>query len=176
MRRNYADSSFSASSAGSASGSDVYPHNGHRALGSITPSPSPPATTMSFVHYAPGGTDNRQSYSNSGSNFYSVPSPLSNTHVLHPPPQQQSLAQQQQHINTTQLPPLGQLSLYAGRQSPMMPSASGISHSSLASSISPASYERERDPRDRDFRESLPLTPLSADGRLNNRRSILTQQ
>ncbi|KAF8962756.1 hypothetical protein BDZ97DRAFT_1092582 [Flammula alnicola] len=177
IRRNYADSSFSASSTGSASGSDIYPHSGHHVLENMTPSPSPPASSMNFVHYAPGGADNRPPYSGTGSSFYSVPSPLSNPHVLHPPPQQQQQQQQQpqsQHMNTTQLPPLGQLSSYAGRLSPMVPSASPASHSSLASTLPPASYERERE-RDRDFRE-LPPTPLSAEPRLGGRRSILTQQ
>ncbi|KAF8199577.1 hypothetical protein BJ912DRAFT_1129641 [Pholiota molesta] len=180
-RRDYAESSFSASSTGSASGSDIYPHSSHRALDhDIKPSPSPPlaASNMNFVHYAPGGTNGRQAYPNAGNNFYSMPSPLSASHVLHPPPQQHqhqqplSQHQHQQHMNTTQLPPLDQLSSYAGR-SPMMPSS--VSHSVLASTVAPASYERERDARERDFRE-LPPTPLSADGRIGNRRSILTQQ
>ncbi|KAF9476684.1 hypothetical protein BDN70DRAFT_934821 [Pholiota conissans] len=174
IRRDYPDSSFSASSTGSASGgSDIYPHSSHRVV-DIKQSPSPPASNMSFVHYAPGGTNGRQAYSNPGNDFYSsMPSPLSASHVLNPPQQQQPLSQQQQHINTTQLPPLGHLSSYAGRLSPMMPSS--VSHSSLASAVTPnASYERERDARERDYRE-LPPTPLSADGRIGNRRSILTQ-
>ncbi|KAJ6531739.1 hypothetical protein B0H19DRAFT_1214104 [Mycena capillaripes] len=71
IRRNYDDSSFS--SAGSGSGSDAYPR-----LDESTPSPSPPASNMNFVHYSPG--DNNHSHYNApGSNsFYSVPSPLSN--------------------------------------------------------------------------------------------------
>ncbi|KAF9565221.1 hypothetical protein CPC08DRAFT_684180 [Agrocybe pediades] len=167
VRRNYADSSFSASSAGSASGSEVYPHTGQHVLDTATPSP-PPASNMNFVHYAPGGTENRNAYTGPASNFYSMPSPLSSSHVLQPqqPPPQ--------HINTNQLPPLGQLSSYAGRLSPMIPSASSLTHSSLSSTLTPASYERERE-RDRDFRE-LPPTPLSAEPRLASRRSILTQQ
>ncbi|KDR76327.1 hypothetical protein GALMADRAFT_247715 [Galerina marginata CBS 339.88] len=171
IRRNYADSSFSASSAGSASGSDIYPHSGQHVIDNMTPSPSPPASNMNFVHYAPGSADNRPPYSATGSSFYSVPSPLSNTHVLHPPQHQHPPAQ---HINTNQLPPLGQLSSYAGRMSPMMPPGSPVSHSSLTSTMPPASYERDRE-RDREYRE-LPPTPLSAEPRLTTRRSILTHQ
>lgn len=169
IRRNYADSSFSTSSAGSASGSDIYPHSGPHVVDNMTPSPSPPASNMNFVHYS-GGSDNRPPYSaGTASSFYSLPSPLSNPHVLQQAPPTQ-------HINTTQLPPLGQLSSYADRISPMMPSASSLTHSSLTSTLPPASYERERerDNRDRDYRE-LPPTPLSAEPRIN-RRSILTQQ
>ncbi|KAF7330504.1 hypothetical protein MVEN_02489800 [Mycena venus] len=73
IRRKYDDSSFS--SAGSASGSDVYPK-----LEDSTPSPSPPASNMNFVHYSPG--DNHSHYQAAGSNsFYSIPSPLSNPPV-----------------------------------------------------------------------------------------------
>ncbi|KAF8149847.1 hypothetical protein B0H34DRAFT_666911 [Crassisporium funariophilum] len=168
IRRNYADSSFSTSSAGSASGSDIYPHSGHHMLDTMTPSPSPPASNMNFVHYAPGGVDNRPPppYSGTASTFYNVPSPLSNPSVLHP-------QEQQQHMHVNQLPPLGQLSTYAGRLSPMVPTGSPITHSSLTSTIPPASYERERE-RERDMRD-LPPTPLSAEPR-HARRSILTQQ
>ncbi|PPQ76479.1 hypothetical protein CVT26_012554 [Gymnopilus dilepis] len=180
IRRSYPDSTFSASSAGSASGSDIYPHAGHPIVDHVTPSPSPPASAsnMSFVHYAPGGSDSRPPYSSTSNNFYSVPSPLSHPHILHHHDQQQSSMSQasaaSQHSAVNQLPPLGHLSSYAGRLSPMMPPGSPVSHSSLTSTYPPASYERERD-RDRDLRE-MPPTPLSAEApRLTNRRSILTQ-
>lgn len=165
IRRNYTESSFSTSSAGSASGSEVYAQSGHQVLENITPSPSPPASNMNFVHYAPGGSDNRQPYSGpAGNNFYSVPSPLSNTHVLHPPQQQHPSSSQ--HLSANQLPPLGQLSSYAERLSP--------SHSSMSSTLPAASYERERE-RERDYRE-LPPTPIAAEPRIASRRSIMSHQ
>ncbi|KAJ6619698.1 hypothetical protein B0H10DRAFT_2024503 [Mycena sp. CBHHK59/15] len=112
IRRNYDDSSFS--STGSGSGSDVYPR-----LDDQTPSPSPPASNMSFVHYSPG--DNHPHYPASGAGpFYSVPSPLSN-----PPVQPQS----SQHS-------------YPERVSPMH-SGSPTAHSPLTSTA--PSYERERE-------------------------------
>jgi len=167
IRRNYAASSFSTSSAGSASGSDIYPHSSHHILDNMTPSPSPPASNMNFVHYAPGGPDSRPSYSGpQTSGFYNIPSPLSNPAVLQPHDQQP-----QQTLNSNQLPPLGQLSSYANRLSPplTLPTSPG-SHSSLTTTLPASSYERERE---RDIRE--PPTPLSAQPRLS-RRSILTQQ
>lgn len=165
MRKNYTESSFSTSSAGSASGSEVYAQPGHQVLDNITPSPSPPASNMSFVHYAPGGSDNRQPYSGpAGNNFYSVPSPLSTTHVLHPPQQQHPSSSQ--HLSANQLPPLGQLSSYADRLSP--------AHSSMTTTLPAASYERERE-RDREYRE-LPPTPIPAEQRIASRRSIMSHQ
>ncbi|TFK72912.1 hypothetical protein BDN72DRAFT_869302 [Pluteus cervinus] len=155
MRRSYGDTSFvSTSSNGSGSGSEMYSHSSHHILESATPSPSPPAS-MNFVHYAPG---ERQSYSTNSGSFYSTPSPLSNPPVLH-------------HSN--QLPPLGQLTSYTDRLSPMLPSASSSNHSPLTSTHPPASFERERD-RDRELRD-LPPAPLSAEPR-PTRRSIITQQ
>ncbi|KAJ7494684.1 hypothetical protein B0H11DRAFT_2002973 [Mycena galericulata] len=112
IRRTYDDSSFS--SAGSASGSDAYPR-----MNDSTPSPSPPASNMNFVHYAPG--DNHPHYQASSANsFYSVPSPLSN-----PPVQSQSGSQP---------------SYPDRRPSPMH---SSTAHSPLTS-IAP-SFERERE-------------------------------
>ena len=164
IRRNYTESSFSTSSAGSASGSEVYAQPGHQVLDNLTPSPSPPASNMNFVHYAPGGSDNRQPYSGpAGNNFYSVPSPLSNTHVLQPPQQHPSSSQ---HLSANQLPPLDQLSSYAERLSP--------SHPSMTSTLPPASYERERE-REREYRE-LPPTPIATEPRLASRRSIMSHQ
>ena len=161
IRRNCPESSFSTSSAGSASGSDIYPHSSHHILDNLTPSPSPPSS-MNFVHYAPSGPDSRPSYSGpQASGFYNIPSPLSNPTVLHPHDQHP-----QQSLNSNQLPPLGQLSSYADRLSPP------ISHSPLTTTLPASSYERERE-RERDPRE--PPTPLSAQPRVP-RRSILTQQ
>lgn len=160
IRRSFGDTSFSTSSPGSASGSDIYSHSNRHVLDNMTPSPSPPASTMNFVHYSPSG-DNRPPYTSHSNAFYSAPSPLSHPPVSH--------EQEQQH--NTQLPPLGQLSSYGGsRHSPLVTSSSPISHSALTSTLPPASYERERD-RDRE----LPPTPLSAEPR-HSRRSILTQQ
>ncbi|KAF8656860.1 hypothetical protein AX16_002407 [Volvariella volvacea WC 439] len=166
MRRSYGDASFvSTSSTGSGSGNEMYPppHTGHHVLEHLTPSPSPPASSMNFVHYAPGGE--RQPYSTSSSSFYSVPSPLSNPPVV--PPQHQASP------HTNQLPPLGQLTSYADRLSPTFSSSSPVSHSPGTSTHAPASFERERE-RDRELRD-LPPTPVSAEPR-QSRRSILTQQ
>ena len=165
IRRNCPESSFSTSSAGSASGSDIYPHSSHHILGNMTPSPSPPAA-MNFVHYAPSGPTSRPSYSGpQASGFYNFPSPLSNPSVLRPHDQQP-----QQSLNGNQLPPLGQLSSYADRLSPSVTLSSPTSHSSLTTTLPVSSYERERE---RDPRE--PPTPVSAQPRAS-RRSILTQQ
>ncbi|KAJ7707764.1 hypothetical protein B0H17DRAFT_1033903 [Mycena rosella] len=110
IRRNYDDSSFS--SARSSSGSDAYPR-----LDDSTPSPSPPASNMNFVHYSPG--DSHPHYPASGNNsFYSVPSPLSN-----PPVQPQSSQQS-----------------YPDRVSPLH---SPAAHSPLTSTA--PSFERERE-------------------------------
>ncbi|KAJ7475802.1 hypothetical protein FB451DRAFT_1244826 [Mycena latifolia] len=110
IRRNY-DDSFSSAGSGSG-GSDAYPR-----LDDSTPSPSPPASSMNFVHYSPG--DSHPHYSAPGSNsFYSVPSPLSN-----PPVQPQSNQQS-----------------YPDRASPMH---SPAAHSPLTSTA--PSFERDRD-------------------------------
>ncbi|KAJ7274468.1 hypothetical protein B0H12DRAFT_400156 [Mycena haematopus] len=109
IRRNYDESSFS--STGSGSGSDAYPR-----LEDSTPSPSPPASSMNFVHYSPG--DNRSHYqAPSNNSFYSVPSPLSNPPVQ--PPASQS---------------------YPDRASP---THSPAAHSPLTSTA--PSFERERE-------------------------------
>ncbi|KAJ7227138.1 hypothetical protein GGX14DRAFT_548057 [Mycena pura] len=111
IRRNYDDPPFS--SAGSASGSEAYPR-----LDDSTPSPSPPASNMNFVHYSPG--DGHPHYPASSSSFYSVPSPLSN------PPVQPSSCNQS----------------FSGRTSPMH---SPAAHSPLTSTASSFERERERD-------------------------------
>lgn len=165
MRRRIGEESFSTSSAGSPSGSDVYPQPGHQALTALTPSPSPPASNMNFVHYSPG-SNSRQQYSSATSNFYSVPSPLSNPPVLNIPHETGHPTHEQ---HGTQLPPLGQISSYASRMSPMLPAASSITHSPLTSTLPLASYERERD-KDREH----PPTPVSTQSR--QPRSILTHQ
>jgi hypothetical protein len=150
MRRSY-DASFS--SAGSNSGSEIYPQTGHHMLNEITPSPSPPASNVNFVHYSPG--ENRQSYSNSNVPFYNS-SPLSNPPVLHPQDQPQG----------NQLPPLDHISSFVDRN--LHSTGSPVSHSPLATAP-PASYERDRD-RDRP-------APVSVGPRHHSsRRSILTHQ
>ena len=165
MRRRIGEGTFSTSSAGSPSGSDTYPHSGHHVLS--TPSPSPPSSNVNFVHYSPG-TSTRQNYpTTSTGSFYSVPSPLSNPLVLNTP-HEPGHPTPEQHGN--QLPPLGQISSYASRMSPMLPANSSITHSPLTSTLPPASYERERD-RDRD--RDHPPTPASAEPH-HPRRSILT--
>jgi hypothetical protein len=73
IRRNYDDSSFSSTGSGSG-GSEAYPR-----LDDSTPSPSPPASNMNFVHYSPG--DSHPHYPASGSNSFYSASPLSNPPV-----------------------------------------------------------------------------------------------
>lgn len=151
MRRSYGDTSFS--SAGSNSGSEIYPQSGHHIMNNITPSPSPPASNVNFVHYSPG--DTRQSYSNTSGPFYNS-SPLSNPPVLHPHDQQQQ---------GNQLPPLDQLSSLVDRG---LSTGSPATHSPLATAP-PGSYERDRD-RDRP-------SPVSVGPRHHSsRRSILTHR
>lgn len=186
-RRSYGETSFS--STGSASGSEIYPHSAQpqprHSLENLTPSPSPPGSNMNFVHYAPGANDTRSSYSGGMNNFYSssVPSPLASQQVLHAHTSQQpTVPSQHPHMNNTQLPPLGQLSAYAGRLSPLIAphSSMGPGGAGGASHLH-GSYERDvRDTmtsqRDRDAFRDLPPTPLSAEPRIPPRRSILTQQ
>ncbi|KAK2462978.1 hypothetical protein APHAL10511_005030 [Amanita phalloides] len=167
MRRRIGEE-FSTSPAGSPSGSEIYPNSGHPVLGTLTPSPSPPASSVNFIHYSPG-TTSRPQYSTATSSFYSVPSPLSNSSVLNTP---HEIAPSTHEQRGNQLPPLGQISSYASRMSPMLSVASSITHSPLTSTLPPASYERERD-RDRD--RELPPTPVSAEPR-QSRRSVLTHQ
>ncbi|KAH6913036.1 hypothetical protein BKA70DRAFT_1261695, partial [Coprinopsis sp. MPI-PUGE-AT-0042] len=100
-----------------------------------------PTPTMSFVHYSPN--DTRPSYGHSTS-YYPAPSPLS-----HPPygAHADSALPHSTQANATQLPPLGQLSAYAGRLSPLAssptpgPQASPVS----AMSMSMPSRDRARD-------------------------------
>lgn len=143
-------------SAGSASGSEIY--SGPTGMDGVSPSPSPPASNASFVHYAhPNGahqrtsqvhqSDNRSPYSSNTGSFYSVPSPLSNPNTPHSP-------------HSTQMSAIRMESSY-----PRMP------HSPLTSTITPASYERERG-NDRE----LPSTPVSPESRLSSARSILMLQ
>ena len=93
------------SSTGSPSGSDVYPQPGHSVLGTLTPSPSPPAINITFVHYSPG-SNSCQQYSATSSSFYSVPSSLSDALVLNIP-HEMGHPMHEQH--STQLALLGQV-------------------------------------------------------------------
>lgn len=148
-------------SAGSASGSEIYSQAGPSGMDGVSPSPSPPASNANFVHYAhPNGahqrnsqvhsSDTRSSYSTNTSSFYSVPSPLSNPNTPHSP----------HGSHSSQMSAIRMESSY-----PRMP------HSPLTSTITPASYERERG-NDRE----LPSTPVSPESRLSSARSILMLQ
>ncbi|KAJ7284933.1 hypothetical protein C8J57DRAFT_704389 [Mycena rebaudengoi] len=126
LRHNYDETSFS--SAGSGSGSEAYPQ-----LDGSTPSPSPPASSMNFVHYSPG--DNHAHYSASGANpYYSVPSPLSN------PPVQSGTNGQQSYSERV-------ASMHTG---------SPAAHSPLTSTA--PSFERDRE---RDLLPSAPISAES---------------
>jgi hypothetical protein len=120
LRRGGYDNSFSA---GSNSGSEVYSQSSHHGLDALTPSPSPPASSVNFVHYSPQSQsqagENRQTYNNNSGSFYSVASPLSNPPVVNP-----------QHGNP--------MSAYSDRLSP------------VTSTTAPASFERDRE-KDREL-------------------------
>lgn len=157
-RRSGRDPSISA---GSASGSEIYSQSGPSGMDGVSPSPSPPASNASFVHYAhPNGAhqrnsqvhqpDTRSSYSNNAGSFYSVPSPLSNPNTPRSP----------HASHSSQMSAIRMESSY-----PRMP------HSPLTSTIAPASYERERG-NDRE----LPSTPVSPESRLSSARSMLMLQ
>ncbi|KAH6908996.1 hypothetical protein BKA70DRAFT_1561909 [Coprinopsis sp. MPI-PUGE-AT-0042] len=135
-------------------GSDYF-SSGPHSLDKMTPSPSPPTPTMSFVHYSPN--DTRPSYGHSTS-YYPAPSPLS-----HPPygAHADSALPHSTQANATQLPPLGQLSAYAGRLSPL---ASSPTPGPQASPVSAMSMSMPSRDRARDYYD-LPPTPLSAEPR-----------
>ncbi|TFK28086.1 hypothetical protein FA15DRAFT_86164 [Coprinopsis marcescibilis] len=160
IRRTHAEGSFS--TGGPHPGSDIFSTSGHHSLDKMTPSPSPPSANVNFVHYAPSN-DNRSSYSNT-SYYGATPSPLANPPYSNQPTDAASLPPPQSgHQQITQLPPLGQLSAYAGRLSPLVPSPSPVANSSPSSAFPVSSYERDRE-RERDYQD-LPPTPLSAEPR-----------
>jgi hypothetical protein len=161
MRRNYDDISLvSTSDGGSAQNSPIY-HSSH--FEGLSPSPSPPATGMNFVHYNhsnhqhPKHSESRPPYATNSTSFYSMPSPLSNPPVLNP--------QHGHHTNLTHTPPsrLENISQYPERLSPLL-----IPNSPPLQTMPPASFERDRD-RDR---QNLPA-PTSVDARSSSVRSIL---
>ncbi|KAI0303815.1 hypothetical protein B0F90DRAFT_1329070 [Multifurca ochricompacta] len=164
-RSSYDDATFLSSSAGSASGSEVYSqsqslHGPSNSFDGLTPSPSPPAGSVPFSHYNPQSQSTRQADSRghytvqSGSTLY--PSPLS-----HPPLQSQGL----NHAP----PPLPPLPLVLNRASPILSSTS--SDSALSSAV-PASFERERhrDP------VALPQVPLSDSRRIPSSKTTFVTQ
>lgn len=179
LRRSYDDNSFTTAPIASSGGS-VYSHGSSHMLESVTPSPSPPGSNVSFMHYSANGDSRAPSSYGSSPTFYSAPSELSNAS----PTACHDHAPQQ----FTQLPPLGHISAYADRLSPMLPSASPMAYASTA----PApSFERDRD-RDgclksagskewlrnsaeagRDYHD-MPPTPLSAEPRM--KRTLLSHQ
>ncbi|KAI0250261.1 hypothetical protein BJV78DRAFT_1128249 [Lactifluus subvellereus] len=134
LRRGSYDDTFLPSSAGSASGNETYSHppslHGPPNFDNLTPSPSPPASSVPFPHYNPQSQNTRQAdprghYTVQSGSLY--PSPLS-----HPPLQSQGL-----NHTPSSLPPLPLLN----RASPILSSTS--SDSALSSAV-PASFERER--------------------------------
>jgi hypothetical protein len=136
-RGTYDDASFmSSASAGTGTG-DTYA--GSAFEGNATPSPSPPTGNMNFVHYNQHHPhrnsqnqqrEDRQQFP-THSSFYSPPLPLSNPPVFHG-----------NHGMQPSVPRLENLPQYSDRVSPMMSSASPISHS--PHTVAPASFERER--------------------------------
>ena len=160
VRRLYDHGSYS-SSAGPPPPVDVYSHTNGSMGPDMTPSPSPPGTTMSFMPYP----EARPTYTESGSYYTTSPSTLSSSAMSHT---NEASHMQSGHppIACTQLPPI---STYVDR---LVPSGSPLAHHpSFASTLPPASYERDRE-RDREYRSALP-TPLSAEPRM--KREILSQ-
>lgn len=151
-------------SGGSASGSEVY---SQPAAMDVSPSPSPPASSTSFVHYAhPNGAHQRHSqtlssdthspYPSNTNSFYSAPSPLSNPNVQQSSPHG--------NHNSSQMSAIRMDSSY-----PRV-SSSSASTSPLTSTIAPASYERGGEKS-----RELP-TPVSPESRLSSARSMLMLQ
>lgn len=161
LRRAYDGSPMlSASDAGSGSGTGSPVFTSHHAFEDFTPSPSPPAGNMSFVHYShsnqhpQSSNEPRPTYAGSSS-FYSVPSPLSNPPLL--------------NVSASHG---GDGSGHGPGPSSRMepgPQYSDRIHSTIVSpTLSPASFERDRDRiRDRDGPSA------AADGRSSSVRSIL---
>lgn len=121
----------STSSVGSASGSDVYSQHSPIAA---DPSPSPPSSSLSFVHYShpapppPHGLRNegRMQFHPSTSSFHPTPSPLSNQ-----PSQRAFRGPDEPHLSSSRLAP------YPYVTTPGM--------SSGGNSIAPlSSFEREK--------------------------------
>lgn len=145
LRRGSYDDTFLPSSAGSASGNETYSQpslHGPSNFDNLTPSPSPPTSSVPFPHYNPQSqnarqTDSRGHYTVQSGSLY--PSPLS-----HPPLQSQGL-----NHTPSSLPPLP---LVLNRASPILSSTS--SDSALSSAV-PASFERER------HREQVALPQVS---------------
>jgi len=161
LRRGSYDDTFLSSSAGSTSGNEAYSQqqqlHGPSNFDNLTPSPSPPAGSISYSHYNPSSQSTRQGDSRG---HYAVqpgslyPSPLS-----HPPLQSQGPSS------------LPSLPLVLNRASPILSSTS--SDSALSSAV-PASFERERH---RDPAVALPQVTMSEPRRIPtpNKTTFVTQ-
>ncbi|KAH9959602.1 hypothetical protein BC827DRAFT_493301 [Russula dissimulans] len=165
LRRGSYDDTFLSSSAGSTSGNEAYCQqqqlHGPSNFDNLTPSPSPPAGSISYSHYNPSSQSTRQADSRG---HYAVqqgslyPSPLS--HPFHP--------QGQNHAPSS----LPSLPLVLNRASPILSSTS--SDSALSSAV-PASFERERH---RDSAVALPHVAMSDPRRVpttTNKTTFVTQ-
>ncbi|KAF9521679.1 hypothetical protein CPB83DRAFT_778335 [Crepidotus variabilis] len=153
-----------------------------------TPSPSPPASALSFVQYP--GQDSRSHYTNANS-YYSASglSSLSHAHAASHPDSQQAQRHHPSHVqepptphsasashppplpNHQQLPPLQRLPSYVTKVSSPIPH----NHSPQSSN----SYERgDRAGIYTEREVHLPPTPLSAEPRnaYPSRRTLLTTQ
>jgi hypothetical protein len=115
---------------------------------------------MSFMPYP----ESRPAYTDSGSYYTTSPSTLSSSAMSHTN-EASHMPSGHPPIACTQLPPI---STYVDR---LVPSTSPLTHSSFASTLPPASYERDRE-RERDYRSALPTSP-SAESRM--KREILSQ-
>ena len=175
LRRSslYDDHSFvSGSSAGSPSGSELYPPPPGHGFNGMTPSPSPPSGNMSYQYPPqppPLGHSQNDHRSHYGGTFYSVPPP---------PPLPPSALQHLSHNNHGSGPPrLEPIVPYPSRVSPLVSPSSPTSDSPLSGNgaLSAASFERDRhDDKDRD--RGFPATPVSADTRhLSGKASFLSQ-
>lgn len=160
-RRLHDTASYATASAGPTPSADVYSHATANMPDTISPSPSPPGSNMSFMPYS----DSRGGYADSASFYTTSPSTLSSSTMSHTTETPLPTPVSSSHQPITQLPPI---STYVDR---LVPSISPHTHTSFIATYPPASYERDRE-RDRDYRSLLP-TPLSAESRM--KREILSQ-
>ncbi|EMD34132.1 hypothetical protein CERSUDRAFT_117628 [Gelatoporia subvermispora B] len=146
-------------------GGDIYRHHGnHPGLGGLTPSPSPPiGGNMQYGPYSLHSVHSHQNqqadarYHHGSHTFYSVPPPPPNAAMHHMPNNGHS------GPASHRLEPIIPVS---SRFSPLLSPVSPSSESPVSTSLSAASFEREKQrEKDGDRIPPLPPTPVSADPR-----------
>ncbi|KAI9512051.1 hypothetical protein F5148DRAFT_123830 [Russula earlei] len=160
LRRGSYDDTFLSSSAGSTSGNEAYSSQQQQLpsnFDNLTPSPSPPAGSISYSHYSPSSQSTRQA--DSRGHYAVQPGSLYSSPLSHPP------LHGPNHTPSTlpSLPPV------LNRASPILSSTS--SDSALSSAV-PASFERER----HRAAVALPQVSLSEPRRIpTNKTTFVTQ-